>query len=372
MYPVLLRIGGGIAIHSYGLCLAVGFGLATWWAVGRARRAEASPAVVLNIAILAVVFGVGGARLLYVVHYWEHFAARQNLLRAVLDVRQGGLEFLGGFVCTVVVVLIYLLIPRRQSSKHGRRVGLPVRLYLDILSPSVMVGLTFARLGCFLNGCCFGGACALTENGAPKYSWAVRFPFGSPVFVHQWEEREVTVPAELLEESESRLPGRPISRVALSQPDGEIARRALAGQLRLPSRSAPIRKTSVAELQSLAAAVTTRPTHPVQLYAAFCAILLAGVLAYVYRVRRRHGMVFIALLLLYSPVRFVLERIRTDNPLDTAGLTVSQFTSSALFVVGVGLLFIFYRYLPEESPNLVSVSSSHAAGRTARPKRAGR
>lgn len=49
-------------------------------------------------------------------------------------------------------------------------------------------------------------------------------------------------------------------------------------------------------------------------------------------------------------MRFVLECIRTDNPVDTAGLTVSQFTSVALFVGGIALLFIFYRYLPERSP----------------------
>lgn len=124
----------------------------------------------------------------------------------------------------------------------------------------------------------------------------------------------------------------------------------LAAQLRYPARSDPARATSVAELRSLAAAATTKPTHPAQLYASFSAVLLAVVLAQVYRVRHRHGVVFVALLLLYAPVRFVLESIRTDNPVDTAGLTVSQFTSVALFVVGAAFLFVLYRYLPERSP----------------------
>ena len=186
MHPELLRISGGPTIYSYGVCLMLGFGLATWWAARRAKRANASPAVVLNIAILAVISGVGGARLLYVVHYWQNFANRPNALRAVLDVRQGGLEFLGGFVCAVIVVLAYLMVPRRQANQPGPRRGLPIRLYLDILSPSVMVGLAFARIGCFLNGCCFGGVCVLPETGNAECVWAVQFPFGSPVFVRQW------------------------------------------------------------------------------------------------------------------------------------------------------------------------------------------
>ncbi len=350
MHPELLRISGGPTIYSYGVCLMLGFGLATWWAARRAKRANASPGVVLNITILAIVSGVGGARLLYVVHYWKDFATRSNTLRAVLDVRQGGLEFLGGFVCAVIVVLAYLTIPRRQAKQRGPRHGLPVRLYLDILSPSVMLGLAFARIGCFLNGCCFGGVCVSPETGKPECAWAVQFPFGSPVFLHQWEERQVTIPAELLRISASRLTPRPVSRTAFSQADKEREARMLAGQLRYPARSDPTRTTSVAELRSLAAVATTLPTHPVQLYASFSAILLAVVLAQVYRVRRRHGVVFVALLLLYAPVRFVLESIRTDNPVDTAGLTVSQFTSVALFAVGAALLFVFYRYLPERSP----------------------
>ena len=163
------------------------------------------------------------------------------------------------------------------------------------------------------------------------------------------EERQIPIPAELVRVSPSRLTPQPVSRTAFSQANNERAARVLTGQLRYPARSDPARATSVAELRFLAAAAMTRPTHPVQLYASFSAVLLAVVLAQVYRVRRRHGVVFVALLLLYAPVRFVLESIRTDNPVDTAGLTVSQFTSVALFVGGIALLFIFYCYLPERS-----------------------
>lgn len=49
--------------------------------------------------------------------------------------------------------------------------------FADIAAPSIMLGLAFGRIGCFLNGCCFGVQCGLP--------WGVRFPDGSPVWHEQ-------------------------------------------------------------------------------------------------------------------------------------------------------------------------------------------
>ena len=56
------------------------------------------------------------------------------------------------------------------------------------------------------------------------------------------------------------------------------------------------------------------------------------------------------LLLLYPISRVLLEIIRTDNPHDVAGLTVSQFISVAMFAFAVAYLFIIYKFMPERSP----------------------
>ena len=66
-------------------------------------------------------------------------------------------------------------------------------------------------------------------------------------------------------------------------------------------------------------------------------------------VRKRHGLVFVTALLLYPIQRFVLELVRTDNPQDTLGLTISQAVRLGMFALGGILLIVLYR-LPQRSP----------------------
>ena len=57
----------------------------------------------------------------------------------------------------------------------------PLRPYLDVMAPAIMVGTFFGRLGCFLNGCCYGDVCSLP--------WAVQFPKPSPPWSDEWATR---------------------------------------------------------------------------------------------------------------------------------------------------------------------------------------
>ena len=214
--------------------------------------------------------------------------------------------------------------------------------------------------------------------------------------MRQWENRQVTVPAELLNTrgmssyplSASTLnlsiekregPKREVERVEAAlakakeknpdeaqvrQLESELASKktALAAAVRkhhlddlewaqrYPSRRHPERQTSVSELEQLAAECRSLPVHPAQLYASLNALLLYGLLTYIFYVRKRHGTVIGVLLLLYPISRVLLEMIRTDNPHDVAGLTISQFISVAMFVFAVAYLFIVYKFLPERSP----------------------
>src|SRR5262249_1272709 len=55
----------------------------------------------------------------------------------------------------------------------------PFRPAIDVIAPSLAIGVAFGRFGCFLNGCCFGDPCALP--------WAVQFPFESSPWLHHVE-----------------------------------------------------------------------------------------------------------------------------------------------------------------------------------------
>jgi phosphatidylglycerol:prolipoprotein diacylglycerol transferase len=114
-----------------------------------------------------IVGAIVGARLLYVMSYWqEDFAGRP--LWEVLMIRKGGLVFYGGLVGAAVAHILYCRLKR-----------LPVWTMADILAPSIALGYFFGRLGCLTNGCCYGAACDLP--------WAIQFPQGHetwPTRVH--------------------------------------------------------------------------------------------------------------------------------------------------------------------------------------------
>lgn len=398
MHPDLFTIPLiNYSVKSYGMCVMIGFLTAAWLAMRRAMRVKADPDLVLNISFIGLMFGLIGARLFYVIHYWQSdFAHAPNKLWAILDVSAGGFEFLGSVLGAVPAVTVYLWLKKES-----------LRVYLDILAPGLMWGLAFGRVGCFLNGCCFGGVCELP--------WAVRFPYGSPAFVRHWEERSIPLPAELLVTGLDQRFATPVPQAALNlslqqrqapilqlqtierqvrQLDVQIQmaqeasdasraaelksqREALARQAQrvnipdglkqlwraqsIPSREHPERfpasqfgkdipRTSLTELKALAANFRSLPVHPTQLYSAISALLLSGVLSGIFRVRRRHGVVFGVMLCLYPCSRVLEEMIRTDNPRDTAGLTISQFVSILIFLTGAIYLFVTYRLLPQLSP----------------------
>lgn len=397
MHPELITFPFGFSIKTYGFCMMVGFLSAVWFAMRRAVRVKADPDIMLNLALVGLLGGVAGARLFFVVHYWQtEFADQPNRLKAIIDITSGGLEFLGAFLGASAGFAIYLAI-KKQS----------MRLFFDIGAPGLMWGLALGRVGCFFNGCCFGGVCAVDGDGLePATPWAMRFPYYSPAHVRQWQDREVTLPAELLVTGPGQILPQPLpnapphdaltmsverrerpirayervqrdyAEAMARDPDSDetksLAKKLeaakqrkirherenhlllLAAAQRYPSRAKPDRPTSVSELAALAEANASLPVHPTQLYSAVNALLLSLVLSAVFYQRKRHGVVLGVMMLLYPISRFLLELIRTDNPHDSVGLTVSQFTSVLIFVTGVVYMVVLYKFLPLHSPRAVA------------------
>ena len=178
-----------LRLHGYGLMLVLGFLSAIWLAWWRCRRCGENPEAVVQCGLLALVGGVVGARAAYVIQHWDtQFAGRG--LGGMLNITSGGLIYYGGLIFAAVLVIGYFLAKR-----------VPVRRYVDIVAPSLMVGLAFGRMGCLLNGCCYGAQCSSDwALGAtfPMYSRPLikldgrDNPFSenaagpSPVYHHQW------------------------------------------------------------------------------------------------------------------------------------------------------------------------------------------
>lgn len=120
-------------------------------------HAEMSSNQVSAIALYGMISAIFGARLFYVVQFWGQ--SKDNVLE-ILKIDHGGLVFYGGFICCNLVVIIYC-----------RAKKLSILRVLDVLAVALPLGHAFGRIGCFLNGCCYGKPCLLP--------WGVVFPEGS-------------------------------------------------------------------------------------------------------------------------------------------------------------------------------------------------
>ena len=166
MFSEILRIGP-LALRSYGLMLAVSFFVGLFYIRWRARREGVPDNVMMNLAFLLILSGIIGARLFFVFFHWSDFSG--DLFNAFNPFGSGeqigiaGLNLYGGILLAIATAMIYLRF-KRQSLWQ----------VLDIVAPAVGIGLFLTRIGCFLNGCCFGTPCDLP--------WAVEFPEGSIPF----------------------------------------------------------------------------------------------------------------------------------------------------------------------------------------------
>lgn len=157
MFPIAFQIGS-YKVHSYGILLMLAFLTGVWrgYAVARSQRSRGgriNPDDVLDLGLWATVMGVIGARLLFVLIGWHSY--RQHPAD-ILKVWEGGLSFHGGLILATLAGIILCL--RRR---------IPVLAMADICGPSVMIAYAVGRVGCFLNGCCYGAPTTMP--------WGLRF-----------------------------------------------------------------------------------------------------------------------------------------------------------------------------------------------------
>jgi phosphatidylglycerol:prolipoprotein diacylglycerol transferase len=167
MFRTLFDLGP-IGIHSYGLMLALAFFTGLWYINKRSKAEKLSFDKMLNIAYILIFSGVIGGRLGFVVLHWSDYA--DNPLAAINPFQGStfglsGLNLYGGIMLALVACLIYMNIRK-----------LPRFAIFDLFAPTVGLGIGMGRIGCFLNGCCFG-----TPTDLP---WGITFPEDSiPAYI---------------------------------------------------------------------------------------------------------------------------------------------------------------------------------------------
>lgn len=333
----------GLPIRGYGVMVLVaiiaGVGLAAY----RARRMGLDPEHIFTLALWMCVAGVIGARGFYVAQKWDQFQADSaiEMLGRILSFTEGGLVVFGSAIGALAALVVFCRVRK-----------LPTLAIADLVAPSMMVGLAIGRIGCLLNGCCYGGYCELPL--------ALEFPPEAPVYIDQLTsgelygariaerenaetgEREVVV-AELRPGSPAEKSGvkegEVVSYIAGSKIDNmgdvrevfsELARH--VGQNQEKGEPTPMQINRHAPWMVEALPERSLPVHPTQIYSAIDAALLALVLWFFYPFRRHDGEVIALMLTLHPISRFLLEVVRIDEP----GAFNTPFTISQL----VGFLFL--------------------------------
>jgi phosphatidylglycerol:prolipoprotein diacylglycerol transferase len=345
LLPNLVEMGAdhkplGLPIRGYGVMLMLatvsGVGLAAY----RAWQVGLDPELIYSLAFVMFIAGIVGARVFFVAQYWhEEFSPLSTgslaaTLKAIVNVPKGGLVVYGSVLFGVPAGIWFC-----------RRRRLPVLAMGDIIAPSMVVGLALGRVGCFLNGCCFGGVCLSAD-------YAMSFPAGSPPYAQQelsgwhsglWleEKDEDVIVAYVAPQGPAHAAGLRAGDDIVRINGADVASLADARQkLAAGSTSYEVETADGRVLRWLAGAGPPRsvPVHPAQLYAAIDAGLLALVLWFFFPYRRHDGEVFALLVTLHPISRFFLEMIRSDEPGQFGtGLTISQWLSIGIFAAGVAL-----------------------------------
>ena len=167
----------GFPIRGYGVFLTLAIAAAGALALWRGRKIWKIPTdLTFTLLLVSAIFGIVGARCFYVVQYWREFQS-DNLVETLvsaINVANGGLVVYGSIIGGTIAAIVFLLVKK-----------IPVVPVLDLLAPSLMLGIALGRLGCFMNGCCFGGLSDLP--------WAVSFPPGSPAYMQQLDEGVISL-----------------------------------------------------------------------------------------------------------------------------------------------------------------------------------
>jgi len=155
VHPIAFNLGP-LTIHWYGVLVALAFLFGLWTASRRAPRSGINGERIVDLGPWLILGAILGARTFYVVSYWrEEFAGKP--VSEIFMIHHGGLVFYGGLAGATLAGIIYIRVR-----------ALPLWKVADVLAPSISLGYVFGRIGCLMNGCCYGRACEMP--------WAIRFP----------------------------------------------------------------------------------------------------------------------------------------------------------------------------------------------------
>ena len=365
----------GLPIQSYGAMMLLGIVTGLFLGIFRAKKYGYKSDIIISMVLWMCILGIIGARAFFCIEYWSEMKANcwsQTLLNC-LNFTEGGLVVYGSLFGGLLGVVFFILTTPNPNEETERKKRLSIWRMLDIIAPSMVLGLAFGRLGCFLNGCCFGGVCDVD-----KYPWGVTFPAGSPPYMAQVEKG-------LIRLDEQPLQGLTLERIYLPNDRWGIIVKSVikdsaaekAGMkpndLIVAVNDVPVfDNQNNAHLEwayySLTAGARTEgtvkikrhnapdaiwdydssheprslPVHPTQIYSALNALLLLVILLIFDRFKHWEGATFLLLITLYPITRWILEAIRID---ESGAFGTSMSISQLVSLIILPIVCVLWGYL---------------------------
>lgn len=154
MLPTLFSIGP-IHLYSYGLMFALGVLAAIYYLSKQEPVAGLTQNHTIDLILILTFVGIIGGRVFYIAQHWDYYL--ENPLESIA-LWQGGLVIYGGLIFALLGLIVFCLVRRVNFFS-----------LTDLYFPALSLAQAFGRIGCFLNGCCYGTP--------TKLPWAVQFPF---------------------------------------------------------------------------------------------------------------------------------------------------------------------------------------------------
>jgi prolipoprotein diacylglyceryltransferase len=351
-----------IPIYGYGTMLFLAFVFCTWLAVRLGRREGISRERIQDLAIWIFVGGVIGARAVFIIQYHSMFTSFWQFFQ----LWDGGLVFYGGPIGAVIAYYVAYFLWLRKDAFSSWKMA-------DVVAPCAALGLALGRVGCLLNGCCYGNV-ACTECPA------VHFPLCAPPvttmvkrgyqtaagFTVQTSPPDSNHPTNVVRsvlanspaEQAGLKPGDKIVKVngkdtfSYNDLDDYLRSQWPRGETELElmvARDGPGGETTqtIGPFRPM-----TIGLHPTQIYESISMVLLLFFLLSYYPFKRRDGSVMVLFMVGYAVHRFLNEMLRTDTEKVAFNMTLSQNISIVVLIAAAILALAVWMHGPRMKARL--------------------
>jgi phosphatidylglycerol---prolipoprotein diacylglyceryl transferase len=324
----------GVPIHGFGVMLVAALFAAGWVAGRLARRLNIPADKMQDLIFWVCLCGVIGGRVLYIYWFgsWENFFILWN----------GGLVFYGGAIGGAIAGVV-------AYRRLLKPLGVSVWSICDVLAPATVVGLCLGRIGCLLNGCCWGH-CAAPDLPAVHFP-SLTAPARDQLVSRDGRQTLAGFAMEALARDYRTVgvveSGSPAESAGLKRGDIITAINGMdvedyqqlvntlydhwpRGEAYMSLRVK--RGDQVIDLPKFKPLLLG--VYPTQIYESISAALLFLALVATWPVRRYDGQLLVLLMLGYAAHRFVNESLREDTP-PYGPFTLSQWISVGIFAGGL-------------------------------------